>query len=48
MEAQTDGIEWVLATLFCLGILSVVVAAVREILKARRGDPGGDSEKKTR
>ena len=44
MEPQTDGLEWVLATLFILGMLAVVVAAVREIRKFRQGDPGGDDE----
>jgi hypothetical protein len=44
MEAQTDGVEWVLATLFIAGMLAVVVAAVREIRKFRQGDPGGDDE----
>jgi hypothetical protein len=49
METQTDGVEWVLATLFCLGILAVVAAAVREIRQARRGDPGTtDSDPKRR
>jgi hypothetical protein len=44
MEPQTDGLEWVLATLFIVGMLAVVVAAVREIRKFRQGDPGGDDE----
>jgi hypothetical protein len=42
MGAQTDGVEWVLATLFCLAILLVVGAGIREIRKMRKGDPGGD------
>jgi hypothetical protein len=42
VERQTDGVEWVMFTMFLLAMLIVVVAAVREIWKARRGDPGGD------
>jgi hypothetical protein len=30
--------------LFIVGMLAVVVAAVREIRKFRQGDPGGDDE----
>jgi hypothetical protein len=45
MEAQTDGLEWVLATLFIAGMVAVVIAAVREIRKFRQGDPGGDDER---
>jgi hypothetical protein len=41
---QTDGPEWVLATLFVAGCVIAVVAAIREIRKMRRGDPGGDRE----
>ena len=49
MENQTDGPEWVLATLFIIGFLVVIGAAVREIVKLRRGDPGGvDREPKKR
>jgi len=44
MGPQTDGVEWVLATLFIAGMVAVVVAAVREIRKFRQGDPGGDEE----
>ena len=46
MERQTDGVEWVLATLFVISILFVVVAAVREIKRVRAGDPGGEPAKK--
>lgn len=48
MEPQTDGLEWVLATLFIAGMVAVVVAAVREIRKFRQGDPGGDEEREKR
>jgi hypothetical protein len=39
MEQQTDGIEWVLATLFVLGFVAVIVSAIIEIRKYRQGDP---------
>lgn len=42
MERQTDGVEWVLATLFVVAIAFVIVAAVREIRRVRAGDPGGE------
>jgi hypothetical protein len=42
VDKQTDGVEWVLATLFIVAMLLVVAAAVREIRRARSGDPGGD------
>ncbi len=42
MGRQTDGVEWVLATIFVLAIALVVGAAVREFRKMRKGDPGGD------
>lgn len=49
MDRQTDGIEWVLVTLFVIAMLLVVAAAVREIRRVRAGDPGGDpSPKKKR
>jgi hypothetical protein len=44
MEAQTDGVEWVLATMFVVAIVITIVAAVREIRRVRRGDPGGDDQ----
>jgi hypothetical protein len=41
MEAQTDGPEWVLASLFVLGVLVVIAAAIREVRALRRkGDRG--------
>jgi hypothetical protein len=43
MENQTDGVEWVLATMFVLGFVAVLVAAVLEIRRFRRGDPGGEA-----
>ncbi len=46
MERQTDGVEWVLVTLFLISIALVVVAAVREIRRIRAGDPGGEPPKK--
>lgn len=42
MEQQTDGVEWVLATMFVLGFVTVVIAAIREIRRFRQGDPGGE------
>lgn len=48
MEPQTDGLEWVLATLFIVGMIGALVAVVREIRKFRQGDPGGDDEAKRR
>jgi hypothetical protein len=47
MEAQTDGVEWVMATLFVGAMVLVAVAAVLEIRKAGRGDPGGHDEDET-
>lgn len=46
MERQTDGVEWVLVTLFLISIAFVIVAAVREIRRIRAGDPGGEPPKK--
>jgi hypothetical protein len=48
MEQQTDGVEWVMATLFIGAMILVAIAAVLEVRKARRGDPGGDDEAETR
>lgn len=48
MNAQTDGVEWVLATLFLLGMVVVIVAAVLEIRSFRSGDPGGHDESERR
>jgi hypothetical protein len=48
MDAQTDGVEWVMATLFIGAMVLVAVAAVLEIRKTRRGDPGGHDEGETR
>ncbi|MFN8179354.1 MAG: hypothetical protein U0167_15595 [bacterium] len=42
MDRQTDGTEWVLATMFVIAMLAVVAAAIREIKRARSGDPGGE------
>lgn len=42
MDRQTDGPEWVMATLFVIAMLFVVAAAIREIRRLRRGDLGGD------
>jgi hypothetical protein len=42
VERQTDGVEWVLATMFVIAMLLVVAAAIREIRRARSGDPGGE------
>jgi hypothetical protein len=44
MERQIEGIEWVLALLFALGVVSVLAAAVREFRKLRAGDPGGEEK----
>jgi hypothetical protein len=46
MEHQIEGVEWVLASLFALGVLAVIAAAVREFKKLRAGDPGGEDEPK--
>jgi hypothetical protein len=46
VDRQTDGVEWVLVTLFLISIALVVVAAVREIRRIRAGDPGGEPPKK--
>ncbi len=46
MERQTDGVEWVLVTLFLISIAFVVAAAVREIRRIRAGDPGGEPPRK--
>lgn len=48
MGRQTDGVEWVMVTLFVIAILFVVAAAVREIRGVRSGDPGGDPPPKQR
>ena len=42
MEPQTDGPEWVLASLFILGALIVVGAAVREVRALLRRDRDGE------
>lgn len=48
MGPQTDGVEWVMATLFVGVMILAVVGGVRELMKARRGDPGGDNEERRR
>jgi hypothetical protein len=48
MEPQTDGPEWVLASLFVVGFLVVIVAAVREVRALRRGDRRGEDEERRR
>jgi hypothetical protein len=48
VERQTDGVEWVLATLFVVAMLLVIAAAVREIRRVRAGDPGGEPPRKTK
>jgi len=48
MGAQTDGPEWVLATLFLAGIVVVIVAAVREVRSLRRGRDRVDDERERR
>ncbi len=44
MGAQTDGVEWVMATIFTLAMILVIAAAVREFLKIKQGDPGGPED----
>lgn len=46
MESQIEGVEWVLAALFALGVVAVIVAAIREFQKLRAGDPGGEDQSK--
>jgi|GEM_PF-6315407 hypothetical protein len=46
MEHQIEGVEWVLVSLFALGVVAVIVAAIREFKKFRAGDPGGDGKPK--
>jgi len=46
MESQIEGVEWVLAALFALGVVAVIIAAVREFKKLRAGDPGGEDQPK--
>jgi hypothetical protein len=48
METQTDGIEWVMATLFVGLIVVAVVAMVREFKQGRKGDPGGEEARRRR
>ena len=44
MEKQTDGVEWVMVTMFVIAMLIVIAAAVREVRRARAGDPGGEPD----
>ena len=46
MERQTDGPEWVMATLFVIAMIVVIAAAIREIKRLRAGDPGGEPAKR--
>ena len=46
MERQTDGPEWVMATLFVIAMFVVIGAAIREIRRLRAGDPGGEPTKR--
>lgn len=46
MEHQIEGVEWVLASLFALGVVAVIIAAIREFKKLRAGDPGGEDKPK--
>ena len=48
MGPQTDGPEWVLASLFVLGVLVVVAAAIREIRGLRDDRRKGDDGKLVR
>jgi hypothetical protein len=46
VERQTDGPEWVMATLFVIAMIVVIAAAIREIKRLRAGDPGGEPAKR--
>lgn len=47
MDPQTDGPEWVLASLFILGFLVVIAAAIREVRGLRRrGRDEDDGERR--
>jgi hypothetical protein len=42
METQTDGVEWVLGSLFALGLVAVLFAAWREFVGSRKGRQSRD------